>query len=59
VLDLVERGAILLPETAHQYGFGRFIDRVFSDEEVLKFPRSKVLDEVYSRLKRSEVKVSV
>ena len=33
---------------------GRFIDRVFSDEDVLRFLRSKVLDEVYERLTRSK-----
>ncbi len=34
--------------------YGRFIERVFSDEGVLKYLRSKVLEEVYRRLTVSE-----
>ena len=33
---------------------GRFIDRVYSDEELLKFLKGRVLDEVYRRLSESE-----
>ena len=34
----------------HHAGHARFINRVFSDEEMLVFLRTKVLDEVYRRL---------
>ena len=30
---------------------GRFIDRVYSDADLLKFLRGRVLDEVYRRLR--------
>lgn len=44
-------GALIDRHSEH----GRFIDGVFSDTEVLKFLKSKVLDEVYKQLTRQRL----